>query len=80
MKIPYVADIVGSESESAQRVRNHRANKALQCNKNVTQDVTNVTLQCNTEIEKDIEIDIDKEKDKKIKKKSDKSQIESDFK
>lgn len=82
LKIPYVSDIVGSETESAQRVRNHRANKAneaLQCNKNVTQDVTNVTLQCNTEIEKDIELDLDKEKEKKNNNKSDKSQIENDF-
>lgn len=72
LKIPYVNDIVGSETESAQRVRNHRANKtkeALQCNKNVTQDVTNVTLQCNTEIEKEIDI----EKEKEIEKIPDKS-------
>lgn len=37
-------EIVGSESESAARVRKHRLKKvakaALQCNKNVTQDVT----------------------------------------
>lgn len=35
------SSMVGSESDSAQRVRKHRAGqKALQCNKNVTQTVT----------------------------------------
>ncbi len=43
LKIPYIDDIVGSESESAQRVRKHRASKALQCNENVTVSA----LQCN---------------------------------
>lgn len=89
LKIPYIADIVGSETDSAERVRKHRA---LQCNKNVTDS----TLQCNIDIEKDIELEKDAEKDKDIslsdksdgvfsssepkkKKKSDKSQFESDF-
>lgn len=59
LKIPYVADIVGSETDSAQRVRNHRARKALQCNS----DVTDTALHCNTDIDKDIEKEIEKEKD-----------------
>lgn len=75
LKIPYVDEVVGSETESAQRVRNHRARKALQGSKNVT----DVTLQCNTDIDKDIETDIDKDIDSEKKKKSDKGQIESDF-
>lgn len=74
LKIPYVTDIVGSETDSAERVRNHRANKALQCNNNVTQDVTNVTLQCDIDIEKDTDKDLDKDTDsEKKKKKADKS-------
>ena len=45
--------LIGSETQAAARVRKHREAKALQCNGNVTK--------CNTEIEKEIEID--KEKD-----------------
>ena len=45
-----VSELVGSETLSAKRVRNHRKNKALQCNKNVTPDI-------------DIDIDIDIDKD-----------------
>lgn len=40
---------IGSESDSAQRVRAHRERKALHCNDTVTL--------CNTEIEKEIEIE-----------------------
>ena len=55
-------ELVGSETSGAERVRRHRQQKALQCNATVTP--------CNTEIEKekDIELDIDKE----IESKSDK--------
>lgn len=40
LKIPYVNEIVGSESSSAKRVREHRKRKqnALQCNPDVTQE------------------------------------------
>lgn len=40
LKIPYVDEIVGSESSSAKRVREHRKRKqkALQCNSDVTQE------------------------------------------
>ena len=39
LKIPYVDEIVGSETPSAKRVREHRKKKkALQCNNNVTQE------------------------------------------
>jgi predicted phage replisome organizer len=44
--------LIGSESESAERVRKHRDNKkALQCNIDVT-DVKRIETKCNTEIEK----------------------------
>ena len=42
-------NLIGSETDSARRVRKSRERKALQCNT----DVTN----CNTEIEKEIELD-----------------------
>lgn len=54
-------ELIGKESESAERVRKFRERKnqkALQCNN----DVTN----CNTEIEKEKEIDIEKEKNAEI--------------
>ena len=65
--LPYVAENTGSECESAKRVRLKREKdklKALQCNADVTEcngGVTDVTLQnvtCNTEKEKEIDIDI----------------------
>lgn len=50
-----VTKMIGGETDSAERVRKHRADKAisLQCNGSVTK--------CNTEIEIDKEIDKDKE-------------------
>lgn len=58
-KTIYMAEVqkmIGSESDSAERVRNHRKRQEmLQCNANVTN--------CNTEKEIDIDIEIDKEKD-----------------
>lgn len=62
-----VAKIIGSESNSAERVRQHRERKALQCNAGVTQcnaGVTQVKRECNTDIdiEKDIERDIENKK------------------
>lgn len=49
-----VENFIGSESDSAKRVRKHREEKrALQCNKNV--------IVCNTEIEIDAELDLKKE-------------------
>ena len=41
LKIPYVEEMVGSETTSAQRVREFRQRKALQCNNNVTQEIDN---------------------------------------
>ena len=64
-KLPFVIQNIGSETASAQRVREFRErSKTLQCNN----DVTNVKQLGNVEIEKekDIEIDI-KEKNKEKK-------------
>lgn len=65
LHISGIDEMVGSETSSAKRVREHRKNKALQCNTNVTPN----NALCNTEIEKDKEIDkeleIEQEKDKK---------------
>lgn len=41
LRIPYVDELVGSETSSAQRVREHRQRKALQCNNDVTQEKEN---------------------------------------
>ena len=61
-KLTYMDNVVGSETATAQRVRDYRANrKMLQCNA----DVTTVKQSGNVEIEKEIEID--KEKSKSIK-------------
>ncbi len=50
-------EMVGSESESAGRVRRHRQKKALQSNTGVTQ----LLQDCNTDIDKDIDKDISPE-------------------
>ncbi len=56
---PYSVENTGSETSSAQRVRECRSRKALQCNA----DVTQVKQECNgeKEIEKELEIDTDLE-------------------
>jgi predicted phage replisome organizer len=55
--IPYASDNIGSETESAERVRKHRAkSNALHCNSNETK--------CNTEIE--IELEENSEKYQKL--------------
>ncbi len=69
LKIPYVADIVGSETDSAGRMRKLRAS---QSDKNVTSNVTDVTSQCNIDIEKDIELDIESDSEKETENVSDK--------
>lgn len=60
-----VTRMIGSESASAQRVRKHRENQALQCNGDVTNRNTDVQ-NCNTEIEidKDIETDTEQEQER----------------
>ena len=61
--LTYMDRVIGSETASAQRVRDFRDrqkdNKALHCNN----DVTNVKQVCSVEIEKDIEIEKEIEKD-----------------
>jgi len=59
--LPYSVANTGSETASAQRVRDFRERKALQCNT----DVTQVKQLGNVEIEKEKEIEIDIEKSKK---------------
>ncbi len=63
--MPQTVESLGSEVDSAERVRRHRDKKALQCNADVTQSDDDVT-KCNTEIEieieKEIELDIEREK------------------
>lgn len=54
--MPKVCDSIGKEGTSAERVRKHRENKALQCNK--------LETKCNTEKEKEKE----KEKREELKK------------
>lgn len=61
MNLVQVKEITGSEGESARRVRQHREQKALHCNTDVTK--------CNTEKEIEIEIEIDKELDKELEEK-----------
>ena len=41
LHIPYVNELVGSETSGAKRVREHRQRKALQCNNDVTQEIEN---------------------------------------
>lgn len=50
-------EMLGSESSSAERVRRHRRNKALQCNDNVTKS----NIEIEKDIEKDIELDTERE-------------------
>ena len=40
LRIPYVSELVGSETSSAKRVREHRQRKALQCNTESNAEVT----------------------------------------
>jgi len=66
---------LGSETESAERVRKHRESiKLLQCNASVTNCNENVQ-KCNTDIEIDIEkeLDIELDLDKEIKQKKEKN-------
>jgi predicted phage replisome organizer len=60
--VPYAVLNTGSESASTQRVREHRAKKALQCNT----DETQVKRLCSVEKEKEKEIEIEIEKREKI--------------
>lgn len=55
--VPYAVMNTGSESASTQRVRDHRARKALQCNADVTEVKRLGNVEKEIEKEKDIEIE-----------------------
>lgn len=74
LKIPYVDNIVGSETEYAEKKREYRANQKT--TPKTMSETMSLTL---SDKSIDKEIDIEKEKEKKNNNKSDKSQIESDF-
>jgi predicted phage replisome organizer len=71
--LPEALKGIGSENESAERVRAFRSKKALQCNEGVTASNALETkgnppeTSCNTDIEIDIDKDIDREIEKKKK-------------
>lgn len=60
--LPEALKSIGSENESAERVRAFRSQKALQCNDGVTASNAPQTP-CNTEIEKEIEIEKERERE-----------------
>jgi uncharacterized phage protein (TIGR02220 family)/predicted phage replisome organizer len=60
--LPKSLEIMGSEVDSAERVRRHRETKELQCNAKMLQSNPNVT-NCNTEIEIELEIELEKDID-----------------
>lgn len=61
LKIANFSDMVGSESSSAKRVREHRERqKALQCNANVTQEYRDKSIE-NRDKSKEIDIEIEEE-------------------
>lgn len=68
-----VPEITGSETASAQRVREHRKRQeALQCNTKALQcntDVTEVKRLCNVEKEKELELELEKKTEEYISKK-----------
>lgn len=73
LKISSFNELVGSESSSAKRVREYRQRKALQCNKNVTQEIEY------RDRDREKSIDIDKNIDKDNKREDIFNYIESNF-
>lgn len=72
--LPETVNSIGSESDSAERVRRHRAKKkALHSNTNVTTSNDNVTSSNDAVTSSNIDIDIDKDKEIDIE-----SEIDSD--
>lgn len=68
MNLTAIPEMIGSESESARRMRKHRQNKVLQekpsqCDGRVSHCDKNVTTEIEKEIEKEIEIELEIEKD-----------------
>ena len=69
LHIPYVNELVGSETSGAKRVREHRQRKALQCNAECNNEVTQENRYKILEIrDKEKEIDLDLEKENKADK------------
>lgn len=64
-QLTQVAELTGSEADSARRVRKHRERKKLQSNGNALQSNIDVT-DSNTEIEIDKDIELEKELEKEL--------------
>lgn len=64
LHIPYVNELVGSETSGAKRVREHRQRKALQCNTDVTQEIENRDKSLDI---RNIDLEIEKEAEKENK-------------
>lgn len=82
MDLTALPEMIGSESESARRVRKHRQNKllqekTLQCNTKPLQSNKNVTTE--KEIEKELEIEKDQEQENRRGPSPSKDQILSDL-
>lgn len=65
-----VPSSIGTEQQSAERVRRYRERKALQCNSGVTN--CNTEIDIDKEIDKDIDTDIEQEKESDIELKKEK--------
>ena len=68
--INQIEEMIGSETESAKRVRKHRVKKALEEEKNTALQCNSGVIKSNTEIEKEREKELDKEIEKEIDKNS----------
>lgn len=86
MDLTALPEMIGSESESARRVRKHRQNKVLQektlqCNAEPLQSNKNVTteIEKEKEIEKELEIEKDQEQENRRGPSQSKDQILSDL-
>lgn len=86
MNLTAIPEMIGSESESARRVRKHRQNKVLQekplqCNAEPLQSNKNVTteIEIEKELEKELEIEKDKEQENRRGPSPSKDQILSDL-
>lgn len=63
--IPEAIECIGSESESAERVRKHREKKALHCNDDVTESNDDVT-NSNTEIERELDSELEQDPEREL--------------
>ena len=62
--MPKTARNLGSEVDSAERVRKFREKKALQCNGDVTKSNTEIEIEIEKDIELEIDIDIERESER----------------